>query len=640
MQKTCIVAAHFQNSCEYLSCIKRTNPIMPKKFLPQLLCAALLGSLNLPTPANAADNCCTKPATAQAPTPTPTPTPTAAQTPDQALDQLSQQFLEALWQVDPEAALSAGRYEGAANLAAPDQQFRTRQLAFLNQWTARLQQVPAAKLSPKQATDLAVLKNTLKARRWYLTTFREFEWNPADYNIASAIDMILSTDYAPLPQRLRALTQRLAQVPAYYAAARAAISNPTREHTQLAIKQGPGVLQVLDQLEQMASSADLSTDEKQLLQQRSSNARSAVTGYINWLVAQDKLMERRGNARSGGSRSFRIGKTLYEAKFAADIQSPHSAHEMYERALVAKEALLVKMNTITDELWPQVLPWIPKPKDRSEKIGMMIDNLSRQHVAPDQFITEVRRQLPELQEWVVSHNLLGVDASKPLVVRETPLYQRGVAAAGIEAPGPYRPQDQTYYNVSPLTGSTPEQAESTLREYNRWILQILNIHEAIPGHYTQLVYANKSPSIVKTLFGNGAMIEGWAVYGERMMLESGYGGNTPEMWLMYSKWNLRTACNTILDYSTHVLNMSEADAMHLLTHDAFQTEAEARGKWRRVQLSSVQLTSYFSGFSDILELREQRKQALGDKFNLKDFHERFLSYGSAPVGIIKDLMQK
>ena len=85
------------------------------------------------------------------------------------------------------------------------------------------------------------------------------------------------------------------------------------------------------------------------------------------------------------------------------------------------------------------------------------------------------------------------------------------------------------------------------------MLPVLNIHEAIPGHYAQLVYANRSPSLIKSIFGNGAMVEGWAVYAERMMLESGYGEHKAEAWLIYSKWNLRSVTNTILDYGVHVL---------------------------------------------------------------------------------------
>lgn len=182
-------------------------------------------------------------------------------------------------------------------------------------------------------------------------------------------------------------------------------------------------------------------------------------------------------------------------------------------------------------------------------------------------------------------------------------------------------------------------AESYLREYNHWMLQILNIHEAIPGHYTQLVYANQSPSLIKSVFFNGAMVEGWAVYTERMMLEQGYGDFEKELWLMYYKWNLRVIANTILDYSIHNLNMTKAQALDLLMNQAFQEKAEAEGKWRRATLSQVQLTSYYSGYREIYDFREELKTKQGAKFDLKQFHEQFLSYGKAPVKHIKQLMR-
>jgi uncharacterized protein (DUF885 family) len=220
----------------------------------------------------------------------------------------------------------------------------------------------------------------------------------------------------------------------------------------------------------------------------------------------------------------------------------------------------------------------------------------------------------------------------------------GLAGASISSPGPYDKNGNTYYNVGSLSGWPKDKAESYLREYNHYILQILNIHEAIPGHYTQLIYSNRSPSLVKSVFGNGAMVEGWAVYTELMMLENGYGAVSdgpeaePEMWLMYYKWNLRSTCNTLLDYGVHVNGMTREDAISLLVNEAFQQQAEAEGKWRRVTLSQVQLCSYFTGFSEILNLREEIRKKKGDQFNLKDFHEKFLSYGSAPVKYIRQAM--
>jgi uncharacterized protein (DUF885 family) len=553
---------------------------------------------------------------------------------DRWMDSNSQQFINALWKLDPETAIISGKYDGAANLTIPNAANRAKELAFADEWLQKFGKMDARQLSSKQRTDLALLISKVKADRWYLTTFREYEWNPALYNIAKPIDLVLNTEYAAKPQRLRTLLKRIANVPAYYQAAQASLVNPTHEHIRLAINQAPGTMTVLADLGKAAQESILTTQEKAIFAQRIANAGTALIGYIDFLDALDKTQQAQHTARS-----FRIGKELYEAKFAHDIQSASSAGQTYQKALAAREELLVRMNGLADELWTKTMGNTAKPQDRTQKIGMVIDKLSANHVARADFFPEIRRQIVVLQDFVVKNNLLTLDPKRPLEVRETPLYQRGVAGASVDAPGPYRPQDRTYYNVTPLDDMTAAEAESSLREYNQWILQILNIHEAIPGHYAQLVYANKSPSLVKSLFGNGAMVEGWAVYAERMMLEAGYGDNAPEMWLMYCKWNLRSVTNTILDYSVHVLDMTQPQAMDLLVRQAFQTPAEASEKWRRVQLSSVQLTSYFSGYSEIMELREQRKQALGPKFVLKDFHDQFLSYGNAPVKVIKELMQ-
>lgn len=281
----------------------------------------------------------------------------------------------------------------------------------------------------------------------------------------------------------------------------------------------------------------------------------------------------------------------------------------------------------------------PIPDEDKSMIRTIIEKVSETHVHRDSFIQSIEKQIPELATFVNDKNLLYLDPTKPLVVRKTPPYMEGGGAgASISSPGPYDPGGNTYYNVSLLTDYTPEKAESYLREYNHYMLQILNIHEAIPGHYAQLVYANKSPSLIKSILGNGAMIEGWAVYSERMMLEEGYGKDAPEMWLMYYKWHLRSVCNTILDYSVHVNGWSEKVAVKFLTDDAFQQAAEAEGKWRRVKLTQVQLCSYFTGYTEIYDLREELKAKMGKEFDLRKFHEKFLSYGSAPVPYIRELM--
>ncbi|QOW23509.1 DUF885 domain-containing protein [Lysobacter sp. H23M47] len=535
----------------------------------------------------------------------------------------------------PESSIYAGRYDNAATLTIPDARQRAADLAFARAGLQELAAFDPAQLSPAQRIDHMLLKNRYEASIWYQETFRDWQWNPSRYNIAGPIGLLLNTPYADEDERLRTVMARLEHVPQYYAAARANIADPTAEHVELAIVQGRGSLSVLgDPLRKQIADSGLNAAEKATFNARIDTARAAIGEWTGWLEGVQAQQ-----VAAGKARSFRIGAEQYERKFAYDIQSHFTAAQLHQRAVDEKNRLHGQMDKITVELWPKYFAGTAMPDDRLQRIGMMIDKLSARHVARDEFFDEIKRQIPLLAEFVRKHDLLDQDTSRPLVVRETPEYMRGGGAgASVSAPGPFNPTANTYYNVSPLDDYSDEQAESFLREYNHWVLQILNIHEAIPGHYTQLLHANKSPSLVKSLVGNGAMIEGWAVYAERMMLEAGWGEQAPEMWLMYGKWNLRVVTNAILDYEVHVEGLSEAKALDLLRREAFQEETEAVNKWRRVRLSQVQLTSYFTGYAEIYDFREQQKQQLGEDFDLKTFHNRFLSYGNAPVPAIMQLM--
>jgi uncharacterized protein (DUF885 family) len=281
---------------------------------------------------------------------------------------------------------------------------------------------------------------------------------------------------------------------------------------------------------------------------------------------------------------------------------------------------------------------VQMPADRLLMIKLVIGEMGKYHARPEAFVEAVRAQIAGLQAFVREKDLVDQDPTRPLVVRETPVYMRGIAGASISAPGPLNPTANTYYNVTPLDPSKVAANESFLREYNDWTLQILNIHEAVPGHYTQLVHANKSPSLVTAVFANGSMIEGWAVFGEKVMLDAGYGNNAPEMWLMWMKWNLRSVMNTILDYEIQTMNLDREAAMRYMTREAFQEETEAVEKWRRASLSQVQLTSYFNGYAEITALRDEMRAKQGSAFSVKGFNNKFLSYGNAPIRRIREVM--
>jgi len=560
-------------------------------------------------------------------------TPTLSRADREFDEQFGADFFDAYWAANPGSAIGVGYYKYADRLIVPDDKSRAAEIEFAGRWRKRLLAIDPRGLSEARRADWAILDNEFAATRWQITDLRAWEWDPSTYNVADPFAKLLNTEFASLEERLRMFSRRLRNVPAYYAAAARSIKSPTLEHTLLAIEQNQGALQIFaGELQQRIAASSLSNSERQQLAQRAVAARAAIDSYIATLHSLLPALQR-------DATSFRLGRTRYDKKFFYNIQTGATAQELYERALQEKDALHTRMDVLADQLWPKYFPNASAPSDRLEKIERLIAKLAERHVAREDFFGEIERQIPQLATWVTQQQLLTLDSDKPLRVRLIPPHQRGVALASIDAPGPYDPSAATYYNVMPLEELPAERAESLLREYNHWMLQILNIHEAIPGHYAQLVYANKSPSRVKSIFANGAMVEGWAVYGERMMLEAGYGDHTAEMWLIYSKWLLRSVVNTILDYSVHVSNMSEQEAKRLLVREAFQSEEEANGKWRRVQLTSVQLTSYFAGYAAIYELRETLKRERPESFDLKRFHEQFLSYGNAPVRIIRELMQ-
>ena len=562
------------------------------------------------------------------------PRPASASSADPRFQRYADQALEDYLREFPENAVSYGRYELADRMTVPDAAARARALAFYDRQLAALAAFDPASLSASSRVDRQLMQNEFSSNRWALLTFKDWEWQPSLYNVGESFGRLLTTDYAPLDTRLRHVTTRMAGVPAYYAAARAAIANPTLEHTQLALQQNIGTLGIFgDDLASKVAASGLSAQEKQTFTTRLTATRAALSDHLDWLRAQEAAL------KQGGARSFRIGKLLYDQKFAYDIQSGFTADQLYARARSEKARLHDQMEKLARELWPTYMAGKPLPADRLDLIRAVIDELSKHHTTPAAFVDTVRQQIPALEAFVRQHDLVEQDATRPLQVRETPPYMRGIAGASVSAPGPFDPKANTYYNVDPLDAFTPEQAESYLREYNDWMLQILNIHEAIPGHYTQLVHANKSPSTIKAIFGNGSMIEGWAVFGEKLMLDAGYGNNAPEMWLIWMKWNLRSVVNTMLDYEIHTQNLQRDAAITLMTREAFQQQAEATGKWRRATLSQVQLASYYNGYAEITALRDEQRARLGKDFSVRQFNDRFLSFGSAPVKFIRELMQ-
>lgn len=538
-------------------------------------------------------------------------------------------FLEGLWKLDPDRATTNGYHKYDSLLAIPNDQSRDKMINFTKVQLDSLSRFEVTTLSAANKIDYNLMQNEMESVQWKIQQLKQYQWDPSSYNVIGTFAYILNEHYAPLAKRLRNFYEKMANIPAYYKEAEKQIKNPVVELTDLAVEQHLGGISVIEKdfADSLKKTNIPQADQKQMIERARISAET-IKGFTEWLKA----------LKNDHPRSFRLGREFYEAKFKYDIQSESTAQQIYNAAVERKKYLHHEMAIISKKLWPKYFGTKPMPTDSLDLIAQVIDTLSSKHTEPGEFQSSIEKLIPKLTAFVKAKDLVTLDPSKPLIIRKEPGYMAGVAGASMSSPGPYDKDGNSYFNVGSLNGWTPEKAESYLREYNDYTLQILCIHEAIPGHYVQLIYANKSPSLIKSIFGNGAMIEGWAVYGEEMMLDNGYDNDEPEMRLMWYKWHLRSVCNTILDYGVHAQNMAKQDAIKLLTHEAFQQSAEAEGKWKRVSVTSIQLDSYFTGYKEIMDLREAYKKKMADKYKLKDFNERFLSYGSAPVKYIKEAM--
>ncbi|RYZ99317.1 MAG: DUF885 domain-containing protein [Sphingobacteriaceae bacterium] len=537
-------------------------------------------------------------------------------------------FLDNLWQINPEWAAKLGNHTNDSVLLVPSEQ-RKKMLNLAKLNLDSLSRYPENELSDASRMDYYLIQNYLRSSQWTNQQLKAWEWDPTTYNITSAFAIMLNEPSEILIKRLKTFNQKLEDVPAYFKDAQKQVKNPVPELTDLAIDQLTAGLDVIEKsfIDSVHNSSIPDVEEK-VMATRAKLGADAIRGFVAFLKT----------TKGGKGRSFRLGKELYEDKFKNEIQSSFTAQQVYNAAMERKKVVHRSMIKLAKELWPKHMAGKSMPSDSLQLVADVIEALSEKHAAPEEFQSAITAQLPKLSAFVQSKDFLTPDPSKSLTVRKQPAYLPAIPGAYVAQLGPYAKHGNVYYYVSSPAKLDKDQAESFMREYNDYTLQLLNMHEAIPGRFTQNVFANNSSGLIKAVFANSAMIEGWASYAEEVMLDAGYGENAPELRLMWYKWHLRSVTNALLDYGVHTTGMTKDAAMKLLTKEAFQQQTEAENKWTQVTLNSVYLTSQFTGYKEIKELRDAYKKKMADKYRLKDFHDKLLSYGNAPVKYIKEAM--
>ena len=554
-----------------------------------------------------------------------------AATEDQTLAAFSARFLAAYLERDPVLATTVGehRHDGRYPDVSVEGEAETHR--FLEGALRELTAIPVARLSLQGRVDHAILENQLRSWLFELDELHERAWNPMAYTsmIGEGLDPLLTRSFAPAEARMKSVRGRLDAIPAIVAVAKKRLTGSPEIHTKTAIQQNTGLIDLCEK--GLAEHIARVPAQKAELEASAKAATAALKDFQAFLE-KDLLPRSKGD--------FRLGRARFEKKLRFTLDDPTM---VIDGLVTAARARLAKtqddMLATSKELWPAImkgasLPPDGTPEQKKALIRRVLDTLAEDHSSNATIVGDAKQILTEATAFVKKHDLVRVP-DEPCGVVEMPEYRRGVAVAYCDASGPLEAKPETVFAISPTPADwTRKRADSFYREYNRSMLAELTVHEAMPGHFLQLMHNNQFPSQLRAVLSSGPFVEGWAVYSEWVMARAGFGG--AKVRLMEQKMLLRLFVNAILDNEVHAGTLDEKGALALMMNEAFQEEGEAVGKWKRAQLTSAQLTTYFYGFTEMMSLREELQRAPG--FTERAYHDKLLSFGSPSMRHLRTIM--
>jgi uncharacterized protein (DUF885 family) len=564
-------------------------------------------------------------------------TPTADAAVDARFADLSKRWLDGFLKLNPIGATQQGDHRFDAEIDDLSAAGRTAYVAFANTMLAELDAIDAGKLSRENQIDAAILRNQLRSDVWGMETQQAWAWDPQMYSglAGGAIYNLMAREFAPLPDRLKSATARMEKLPALFAQMRANI-DPARVpkiHAETVAKQNGGVISLVEQFI-VPNAGQLQGEDRKRLDAAIEGLRKAVAEQQLWL---DKTLV--PNAKG----DFRIGRKLYDEKLKFALMSTLSRAEIKQRAeaevvRVRAEMYRIARQVLKDTSGAPEMPESPSDDQQQTAIEAALELAYADKPARDAVVETAKQTLAQATAFTRAKDLVTVP-DDPVEIILMPEFQRGMAVAYCDSPGPLDKGLKTYYAISPIPDEwTDAQSDSFLREYNTRMIHLLSIHEAMPGHYLEGAFSARYPSTLRGVLRSGMFAEGWAVYTESVMMDAGYLDNDPLFHLVRHKFYLRAVANAILDQGVHVDNWSKEQAMELMVKRTFQQEREAEGKWVRAQLSSAQLPTYFVGVQEHFDLRKAMEQKQGNAFKLKAYHDQVLSYGAPPVRFVRAMM--
>ena len=485
------------------------------------------------------------------------------------------------------------------------------------------------KLSGGNWADYAVAEQHAAQVLFTLQKERAHEHNPTLYveALGTALFTPLVHEYGPPEERYRHIIARIEKLPAFLDQAKQNLQSSPDIWTQTAIAENDGNINLVETVIPAGLPDSLKTDYGRV----SGPALDALRGFSDYL---------KSDLSSRNQHDWRLGRDLYAEKFKWFVSTKRTPDQLLAQAEedlqrtydeIIAAARLVHRDIFGNQRPPNDMALM---KDVLEVIGD--DHRVRR---PSQFSDQIKKDVDELRTYVEQAGIVFLPPRDNLWIIDTPEFMRGIySVAGFMRAPALEPQLGAYYWVTPIPSDWPRaRVASKLREYNLFALKLLSIHEAMPGHYVQTEFSNEGHEdlpttrrILRSVYANGAYVEGWATYITEALADAGYQSESKEFQVNWLKHKLRVQANAILDIRMHSMNMSEEEAQELLRTKAFQESEEIRGKIARAKLASAQLPLYYQGWKQWVRVREHYQAETTD-FSLTSFHDKALREGPMPL---------
>jgi uncharacterized protein (DUF885 family) len=517
------------------------------------------------------------------------------------------------------------------------------QRKFYSEWRQRFQkETPVANLNAQDAADFRLIDDQIALLLLEFDQIQNYKHNPTVYVelLGNGLFLPLTQEYASKEARQGDVISRIGQIPRFLDQAKSQLTDADSIFISTAVDENAGNVNLIDS---MAPDLPAGSSLRTQYDKVAPVAKKALTDFDTWM--QNDLAKRPANGRT-----WRLGKEWYEPKFRYVMETSVEPAQLLADAEAELTRVRAEMLKVALPLHQQMFPDHGEHNDlqgqeRANKIiSEVLYKIGDEHPQRDQLLPAVKADLEGITQFIREKKIVSLSSRDNLKVIPTPEFERGIySVAGFHGAPPLEPTAEAQYWVTPIDPKMPEaKVESKLREYNNYTLKWLTIHEALPGHYVQGEHADdvEPPTrrVLRNLYGNGAYVEGWAEYIADVMTEEGYLDFSPKFRLVRMKITLRSMVNTILDIRLQTMNMTDQQAMDLMTKDAFQTQAEAEGKLVRAKLSSTQLPTYFLGTRQWWALRKKYEVAKGATFNLEEFHNRALDQGPLPIEYLEKII--